>query len=131
MYSWLTVVTLLCYYRDTRTSSAASEVEFTTDTIVDTQSQTGNDAQQQPVTTASKFCNGISFSANRACHILLCEDNTICARITKNCLQRLGCSVEVAGNGAIAVDLVHKNPDIYDVSDCHHYYTSTLVYTIS
>ena len=51
--------------------------------------------------------------------ILLCEDNEVNQEVGKAVLASLGCVVEIADNGQIAVELVSKNP--YDVilMDCH------------
>lgn len=58
-------------------------------------------------------CIGLNDSMSR--HILLVEDNTICQKMCKRLLTKLGHTCNIADNGAIAVDMV-TGPEcmIYD-----------------
>ena len=55
---------------------------------------------------------------NRPCHVLLVEDNLVNQRVTSSLLARLDCSVDVASDGAQALEAFAKNR--YDVvfMDC-------------
>ena len=59
---------------------------------------------------------GIGLNDSPSLHVLLAEDNTICQKMCKRLLGKLGHTCHVADNGAIAVDMVTA-PDcvIYDV----------------
>ena len=65
--------------------------------------------------TAEKT-EGIGLNDSPSRHVLLAEDNTVCQKICKRLLEKLGHMCHVADNGAIAVDMV-TGPDcvIYDV----------------
>eukprot|EP00752_Nemacystus_decipiens_P002034 g1949.t1 len=55
------------------------------------------------------------YSAKRK-HILIAEDNTICQKMCKRIVTRLGHTVDTADNGAIAVEMVtNKDVNIYDM----------------
>jgi flagellar biosynthesis GTPase FlhF len=71
--------------------------------------------QPQPPKCNPKYATGVGLEDTRAAHILLVEDNTICQKVTRHCLQRLGCTVDVAANGRIAVDAMARTPEIYDL----------------
>jgi CheY-like chemotaxis protein len=55
----------------------------------------------------------------RVAHILLAEDHPMCQKIAVRLLERLGCRVDVAGDGAQAVEMASQFD--YDVilMDCH------------
>ncbi|CAM9424577.1 unnamed protein product [Scytosiphon promiscuus] len=48
-------------------------------------------------------------------HILIAEDNTICQKLCKKVVVRLGNTADTADNGAIAVEMVGKTINIYDL----------------
>mgnify|MGYP003949430849 CR=1 FL=1 len=48
-------------------------------------------------------------------HILLVEDNSICQKICKRIITKLGHTCDTADNGKISVDMVHQNVNIYDI----------------
>ena len=48
-------------------------------------------------------------------HILLVEDNTICQKVCKRLIVRQGHTCEVASNGKIAVEMIEKNSEMYDM----------------
>ena len=50
---------------------------------------------------------------SRGCRVLLAEDNAVNQRVAVLMLQRLGCRVDVAGNGLEAIDLSGRLP--YDI----------------
>jgi Response regulator receiver domain len=82
------------------------------------QQQQQQQQQQQPQPPPKcnpKYATGVGLEDTRAAHILLVEDNTICQKVTRHCLQRLGCTVDVAANGRIAVDAMARTPEIYDL----------------
>ncbi len=49
----------------------------------------------------------------RKIHVLLVEDDEISAQAARTMLERLGCSVDAASNGAEAIELFRQN--IYDL----------------
>lgn len=59
---------------------------------------------------------GIGLNDCKSRHVLIVEDNTICQKMCKRMLTKLGHTCSVADNGAIAVDMI-TDPDcvIYDV----------------
>ena len=50
---------------------------------------------------------------SRGCRVLLAEDNVVNQRVAVLMLERLGCRVDVAGNGLEAIDLSGRLP--YDI----------------
>ena len=48
-------------------------------------------------------------------HVLLVEDNFVNQRIAKIMLEMLKCTVDVANNGQVAVDMVKSRPEKYDL----------------
>lgn len=48
-------------------------------------------------------------------HILLVEDNSICQKICKRLITKLGHTCDTADNGKISVDMVQQNVNIYDM----------------
>ncbi|CAN0377328.1 unnamed protein product, partial [Hapterophycus canaliculatus] len=48
-------------------------------------------------------------------HILIVEDNTICQKMCKRIVLRLGHTADTADNGAIAVEMVGSEINIYDL----------------
>lgn len=70
----------------------------------------------QPKVETAKQTQGVGLNDSASRHVLLAEDNTICQKMCKRLLGKLGHTCHVADNGAIAVDMVTA-PDcvIYDV----------------
>lgn len=59
--------------------------------------------------------NGIGTDDSYQRHVLLVEDNTICQKVCKRLIINCGHTCEIASNGKIAVDMVAKDPYIYDI----------------
>lgn len=55
------------------------------------------------------------YDADTCKHILIAEDNTICQKLCKKIVMGLGHTVDTADNGAIAVEMVGKTINIYDL----------------
>lgn len=65
---------------------------------------------------AVKMSPGVGLNDCKSRHVLIVEDNTICQKMCKRMLEKLGHTCSIADNGAIAVDMV-IGPDcvIYDI----------------
>ena len=69
----------------------------------------------EPDVHTTKPPQGIGLNDCASLHVLIVEDNTICQKMCKRLLEKLGHMCSVAGNGAVAVDMI-TGPEcvIYD-----------------
>jgi len=66
---------------------------------------------KKPVYDYESYCSEYKVKPK---NILLVEDNTICQRMTKKLLEKLGHTCEIASNGSIGVDIIKSSSDLYD-----------------
>jgi CheY-like chemotaxis protein/HPt (histidine-containing phosphotransfer) domain-containing protein len=62
--------------------------------------------------------DGAHLMANHPLHVLLAEDNLVNQRVTRAQLQRLGCEVDVAGDGREAIEATARRPYDLVLMDC-------------
>ncbi len=76
-------------------------------------------AEPEPQAEAPQPVASIPLDANRPLRVLLAEDNVVNQKVAVKILEKIGCEVEVADNGEIAVEKF--TGDNFDVvlMDCH------------
>lgn len=57
-----------------------------------------------------KYQCGVGLDQTRPPHVLLVDDNTICQKVGRSSLHKLGCECDTAGNGKIALQMVGRAP---------------------
>ena len=57
-------------------------------------------------------------AALKGCRVLLAEDNLVNQKVGRRMLERLGCSVDLAENGKVALELVCRNEYSLVLMDC-------------
>jgi len=76
-------------------------------------SQDGSDAPQEDKKLVTQY--SIREEIKHASRILLAEDNPVNQKLAVMMLTKAGYSVEVAGNGLLAVEIFTRNPQHYDL----------------
>jgi len=67
-----------------------------------------NSSTSTSVTNEALVGEGV-FESDRAVHVLLVEDNTMCRRVVTKQLIKFGCTVDAAEDGQVAVDKIKLN----------------------
>lgn len=71
--------------------------------------------KQDSVMNGDLVRNGLGTDDSYERHVLLVEDNTICQKVCKQSIMKSGHTCEIAANGRIAVDMITKDPSVYDI----------------
>ena len=71
--------------------------------------------QGDSIDTSLILKDGIGINDSYSRNILLVEDNTICQKVCRRLIEKIGHRCEIASNGKIAVEMVEKNSFIYDL----------------
>jgi len=62
----------------------------------------------EPISSATMVAEG-AFEADKAVHILLVEDNIVAQKVASKQLRKMGCTVDIAEDGSVAVEKLKAN----------------------